>query len=136
MIVHTTEKFEIWNLKDKVLIRNIEIDEAPKIEGFFANSSKKMVVHYTKHAIRIWTYSNGLILKTFRTPIPLTWIHVSSDAKYLRSLDVEGNFLTRFIDFHDFIKNFDGICVPNEICMTDEREDYGEDVSLYVKLGR
>lgn len=23
MIVHTSEKFEIWNLKDKILIRNI-----------------------------------------------------------------------------------------------------------------
>jgi hypothetical protein len=31
LIAHTTEKFEIWNLKDKVLLRNIEIDEAPKI---------------------------------------------------------------------------------------------------------
>jgi len=26
MIIHTNEKFEIWNLKDKVLIRNIDID--------------------------------------------------------------------------------------------------------------
>lgn len=58
-----------------------------------------MVAHFTKNAIRIWTYSNGLILKTFRTPIPLTWIHISNDAKYLRSLDVDGNFTTRFIDF-------------------------------------
>lgn len=31
MIVHTSEKFEIWNLKDKVLVRNVEIDEAPGI---------------------------------------------------------------------------------------------------------
>ncbi len=31
MVVHTSEKFEIWNLKDKVLIRNIDIDEAPTI---------------------------------------------------------------------------------------------------------
>lgn len=31
LIAHTTEKFEIWNLKDKILLRNIEIDEAPKI---------------------------------------------------------------------------------------------------------
>jgi|JI6StandDraft_1071083.scaffolds.fasta_scaffold10351_4 hypothetical protein len=31
MIVLTLEKFEIWNLKDKVLIRFIEIDEAPQI---------------------------------------------------------------------------------------------------------
>lgn len=87
MIVHTSEKFEIWNLKDKALIRNIEIDEAPKIEGFFANSNKKIVVHFTKNAIRIWSYTSGLILKTFRTPVPLVWIHLSEDAKYLRSLD-------------------------------------------------
>ena len=113
MIVHTSEKFEIWNLKDKVLIRNIEIDEAPKIEGFFANSQKKMVVHYTKNAIRIWNYSNGLILKTFRTAVPLTWIHISNDAKYLRSLDADGNFITRCIDFQDFLKSFEGICVPH-----------------------
>lgn len=67
---------------------------------------KKIVVHYTRHEIRIWSYNNGLILKTFRTPIPLTWIHVSSDAKYLRSLDSDGNFTTRFIDFSEFIKSF------------------------------
>ena len=119
MIVHTTEKFEIWNLKDKNHIRNIELDEAPRIEGFFANSQKKIVVHYTKNAIRIWGYNSGLILKTFRTPIPLVWMHVTNDAKYLRSLDLEGNFTIRYIDFQEFIKNFDGICVPNEICLTD-----------------
>lgn len=101
------------------MIRNIEIDEAPKIEGFFANSQKKMVVHYTKHAIRIWSYNNGLILKTYRTPLSLSWISLSDDAKYIRSLDSDGNFVIRFIDFTDFIKNFEGICVPNEICMTD-----------------
>jgi len=59
------------------LIRNIEIDEAPKIEGFFANSIKKIVFHFTKNAIRIWSYTNGLILKTYRTPINLVWINVS-----------------------------------------------------------
>lgn len=118
------------------MIRNIEIDEAPKIEGFFANSSKKIVAHFTKNAIRIWSYTNGLILKTFRTPISLLWMSLSEDAKYLRSLDSEGNFVTRFIDFSDFIRNFEGICVPNEICMTDEREEYGEDISQYIKLGR
>lgn len=47
-----------------------------------------MVVHFTKNVIRIWTYSNGLILKTFRTPIPLVWMNVSPDAKYLRCLDI------------------------------------------------
>jgi hypothetical protein len=52
-------------------------------------------------------------MKTYRTPIQLTWIHVSDDGKYLRSLDVEGNFITRYVDFSDFIKNFEGICVPN-----------------------
>ena len=119
MIVHTSQKFEIWNLKDKNLIRNIEIDEAPKIEGFFANSNKKLVIHFTKNALRIWNYSNGLILKTYRTPVSLCWAHLSEDAKYVRSLDVEGNFVTRFIDFTEFIKNFEGICVPNEINMTD-----------------
>jgi len=40
-----------------------------------------MVVHYTKHAIRIWNYSNGLILKTFRTPIPYVWTHVDPEAR-------------------------------------------------------
>ena len=88
------------------MIRNIEIDEAPKIEGFYANSLKKLVIHFTKNAIRIWNYSNGLILKTYRTPVNLVWIHLSEDAKYIRSLDVDGNFVTRFIDFSDFIKNF------------------------------
>ena len=78
MIIHTNEKFEIWNLKDKVLIRNIDIDEAPTIESFFAISSKKLVIHYTKNSIRIWNYSNGLILKTFRTPVAFTWIHTDS----------------------------------------------------------
>jgi len=39
----------------------------------------------------------------------------------LRSLDIEGNFVTRNIDFTDFIKHFEGVCVPNEICLTDER---------------
>lgn len=78
MIIHTNEKFEIWNLKDKVLIRNIDIDEAPTIENFFAISSKKLVIHYNKNSIRIWNYSNGLILKTYRTPIPFTWVHTDS----------------------------------------------------------
>jgi hypothetical protein len=99
LIAHTTEKFEIWNLKDKVLLRNIEIDEAPKIEGFFTNSNKKLVVHFTRHAVRIWNYSNGLILKTFRTPIPYLWTHLDPEARILRTLDAEGNFLTRCIDF-------------------------------------
>ena len=76
MVVHTNEKFEIWNLKDKVLIRNIDIDEAPTIENFFAVSAKKLAIHYNKNSIRIWNYSNGLILKTYRTPVALTWVHV------------------------------------------------------------
>jgi hypothetical protein len=63
------------------LLRNIEIDEAPKIEGFFTNSNKKLVIHYTKNTIRIWNYSNGLILKTYRTPIPLVWVHTDAEAK-------------------------------------------------------
>ena len=63
-------------MKDKALLRNIEIDEAPKIEGFYAFSQKKIVVHYTKNVLRLWNYANGLILKTYRTPIPITWVHV------------------------------------------------------------
>ncbi len=102
-----------------MLIRNIDIDEAPTIENFFAVSSKKLVIHFTKNSIRIWNYSNGLILKTYRTPVALTWVHVDPEAKYLRSLDVEGNFVTRFIDFSDFIKHFEGVCIPNEIAITD-----------------
>jgi len=35
------------------------------------------------------------------------------EAKELRSLDAEGNFVTRNIDFSDFIKYFEGVCVPN-----------------------
>lgn len=58
-------------------------------------------------------------MKTYRTPVSLTWIHVTEDGKLLRSLDIDGNFITRYINFSDFIKNFEGICVPNEICMTD-----------------
>ena len=50
--------------------------------------------------------------------------------------DIEGNFTIRYIDFQEFLKNFDGICVPNEICLTDDRDDSYEDVGLYVKLGR
>lgn len=119
-----------------MLLRNIEIDEAPKIEGFFTHSGKKLVVHFTRHAIRIWNYSNGLILKTFRTPTPYLWIHLDLEATTLRSLDAEGNFLTRCIDFTEFIKYFEGVCVPNEICLTDEREDYNEEITQYVSLGR
>ena len=86
--------------------------------------------------IRLWNYSNGLILKTYRSPIPFVWIYIDPETKYLRSLDAEGNLVTRFIDFTDFIRNFEGICVPNEICLTDEKEDYGEDITLYIKYGR
>ena len=94
------------------------------------------MVHFTKHAIRIWNYSNGLILKTYRTPVPFTWIHLDPEAKELRSLDSEGNFVSRNIDFSEFIKYFEGICVPNEICLTDEREEYNEEITQYVTLGR
>lgn len=82
-----------------MLLRNIEIDEAPKIESFFTNSSKKLVIHFTKHVIRIWNYSNGLILKTYRSPVAFLWIHVDPEGKYMRSLDADGNFVTRYIDF-------------------------------------
>ena len=75
-------------------------------------------------------------MKTFRTAVPLTWIHISNDAKYLRSLDAEGNFTTRYIDFQDFLKSFEGICVPHDICLTDEVDEEEEDIGLYVKLGR
>ena len=64
------------------------------------------MVHFTKHASRIWNYSNGLILKTYRTPVPFTWIHLDPEAKELRSLDSEGNFVSRNIDFSEFIKYF------------------------------
>jgi hypothetical protein len=61
-----------------VLVRNIDIDEAPGIEGFWANSMKKIVVHFTRNSIRIWNYANGLILKTFRTPVPIVWVNVDT----------------------------------------------------------
>lgn len=63
--------------------------------------------------IRIWNYSNGLILKTYRSPVAFTWIHVDPEGRYLRSLDSEGNLVTRYIDFTEFIKYFEGVCVPN-----------------------
>lgn len=73
---------------------------------FYAIMGKKLVAHFTKNIIRVWNYSNGLILKTFRVYVPLLWVHMDQDGKYLRSLDAEGNFVTRFIDFSDFLKHF------------------------------
>jgi hypothetical protein len=69
-------------------------------------------------------------------PTPLTWVHVDSEAKTLRSLDSDGNFVSRHIDFSDFIKYFEGVCLPNEIAITDEREEQNDEINMYVKYGR
>lgn len=123
MIVLTLEKFEVWNLKDKVLLRNIEIDEAPSIKSFSTLTGKKIVIHYGRNMIRIWNYSNGLILKSYKSPASYAWMGVSEDNRYLQSLTDSGTLTLRNIDFDDFLKNFDGVCLPNELSFADDRDD-------------
>lgn len=136
MIVLTLEKFEIWNLKDKVLLRNIEIDEAPQIENFHTLTNKKIVLHYGRNIIRLWNYSNGLILKSFRSLSPYAWMGVSEDNKYLQSLTQAGTLTLRNIEFDEFLRNFEGVCVPNELSFADDKEESSEDINNYIKYGR
>jgi len=54
-----------------------------------------------------------LILKSYKSQTPYSWTGVSEDNKYLQSLTQNGTLMLRNIEFDDFLRNFEGACVPN-----------------------